>query len=213
MREKAISLLKRYWRQGTLAVVVIGLGAAILLLPHLRVKAAGIGRLIIGSSGEPVTIITENGEADALKERMAGLEAEVAALKEARLKDGELITSLQQEYQAASAEVAAAHDTFVREAEQARAVSKKAGTGSSSGVDSPTASSSVAELPTVSKKVSINRGTLAQLDSLPGIGPSYAQRIIDYRTEHGAFKSIDDLDQVSGIGPATIDKIRDLIEL
>ena len=48
--------------------------------------------------------------------------------------------------------------------------------------------------------VNINTATLDQLDSLPGIGPALAQRIIDYREKHGAFRSIQDLLNVSGIG-------------
>ncbi len=52
--------------------------------------------------------------------------------------------------------------------------------------------------------VSLNSGTLEQLETLDGIGPSLAQRIIDYRTAHGGFRSIAELDQVSGIGPARL---------
>jgi len=50
--------------------------------------------------------------------------------------------------------------------------------------------------------VHLNSATLDQLETLDGIGPSLAQRIIDFRTEHGGFRSVDELDQVSGIGPA-----------
>jgi competence protein ComEA len=50
--------------------------------------------------------------------------------------------------------------------------------------------------------VHLNSATLEQLETLDGIGPSLAQRIIDYRAEHGGFRSLDELDQVSGIGPA-----------
>lgn len=59
-----------------------------------------------------------------------------------------------------------------------------------------------------SKPIPINTATLAQLDQLPGIGPALAQRIIDYRTEHGPFTSVDDLTKVRGIGPALMEKIR-----
>jgi competence protein ComEA len=58
-------------------------------------------------------------------------------------------------------------------------------------------------------KVSLAVATLEQLDTLPGIGPVTAQKILDYRTEHGPFRSVDDLDGVPGIGPATIDELRD----
>jgi competence protein ComEA len=49
------------------------------------------------------------------------------------------------------------------------------------------------------------------LDTLPGIGPALAQRIIDYREANGSFKSIEGIIGVSGIGEATLEKIRDLI--
>jgi len=48
--------------------------------------------------------------------------------------------------------------------------------------------------------VNLNTATLEQLESLPGIGPAFAQRILDYRTQHGSFRTVDDLLNVSGIG-------------
>ncbi len=59
--------------------------------------------------------------------------------------------------------------------------------------------------------VNVNTAPEADLESLPGIGPVLAQRIIDYRTEHGPFVSVDGLLDVSGIGPATLDDFRDLV--
>jgi len=60
-------------------------------------------------------------------------------------------------------------------------------------------------------KVNINTAGLAELDSLPGIGPGYAQRIIDHRESHGPFHTIDEIQDVPGIGAATFARIRDLI--
>ena len=60
-------------------------------------------------------------------------------------------------------------------------------------------------------KINVNTATEAQLEELPGIGPVLAQRIIDYRTEHGPFPSVDALDDVSGIGPATLSDLEDLV--
>ena len=51
--------------------------------------------------------------------------------------------------------------------------------------------------------IDLNTATLEQLDTLPGVGPVLAQRILDWRTEHGRFGSIDELREVSGIGDAT----------
>lgn len=60
-------------------------------------------------------------------------------------------------------------------------------------------------------KVSLNQATLQQLDTLPGVGPVLAQRIVDYRDEHGGFRSVDELRQVDGIGPARYEQLKDLV--
>ncbi|MDQ2984141.1 MAG: helix-hairpin-helix domain-containing protein [Actinomycetota bacterium] len=59
--------------------------------------------------------------------------------------------------------------------------------------------------------VHLNNATLEQLDSLPGVGPVTAQKILDYREQHGAFSSVDALDAVPGIGPARLDTLRELV--
>lgn len=61
--------------------------------------------------------------------------------------------------------------------------------------------------------VNINKASQAELDALPGIGPSIAESIIEYRNENGKFSSIDDIKNVKGIGDAKYDKIKDSIEV
>ncbi|MGW3043059.1 helix-hairpin-helix domain-containing protein [Kitasatospora sp. NPDC001159] len=61
--------------------------------------------------------------------------------------------------------------------------------------------------------VSLNRATREQLDTLPGVGPTLAQRILAYRTSHGAFRTVDQLRQVSGIGARTFAELRPLLTL
>ena len=62
-----------------------------------------------------------------------------------------------------------------------------------------------------SAPVQLSTATVDQLDSLPGVGPVTAQKILDYRQEHGAFHSVDELDAVPGIGPKRLDQLRDLV--
>lgn len=59
--------------------------------------------------------------------------------------------------------------------------------------------------------IDINSADSAALETLPGIGESKAAAIIQYRTDHGPFKSVDELDNVSGIGPSTLASIRELV--
>lgn len=68
-------------------------------------------------------------------------------------------------------------------------------------------------VPGTPAKVSLNRAGVAELDTLPGIGPALAQRIVDYRRAHGPFRRIEDLQQVPGIGPAKFQEIRDRLTL
>ena len=58
--------------------------------------------------------------------------------------------------------------------------------------------------------VHLNTATLEDLDALPGVGPVTAQKILDYRQEHGAFASIDELDAIPGIGPARLEQLREV---
>jgi len=62
-------------------------------------------------------------------------------------------------------------------------------------------------------KVNINKATQTELEALPGIGPSIALKIVNYRKENGKFKSIEDLKQVNGIGDSKFNKIKNLITI
>ena len=61
--------------------------------------------------------------------------------------------------------------------------------------------------------VSLNSADVAALDSLPGVGPVLAQRILDWRTAHGRFTSVDELGEVTGIGEKLLSQIKPLVTL
>lgn len=63
----------------------------------------------------------------------------------------------------------------------------------------------------VTERVNINNADLASLMALPGIGETYAQRIIDYRETNGPFQTVEELQEVEGIGGKILEEVRDLI--
>lgn len=63
----------------------------------------------------------------------------------------------------------------------------------------------------VGGQVNLNTASLSELQTLPGIGAVLAQRILDYRTAHGQFQSVNELRQVDGIGAATFEKLKDKV--
>ena len=89
-------------------------------------------------------------------------------------------------------------------------ISSSGGVSSKEDTNSTQGSSSTS---TSSKKVNINTATQEELDTLPGIGPSIASKIIDYREQNGKFNSIEEIKEVSGIGDAKYEKIKDSITI
>ena len=73
---------------------------------------------------------------------------------------------------------------------------------------STTAGSGSAGASSAPEPIDLNTATAEQLDTLPGVGPSTAAAIVGYRQEHGRFESVDDLEQVHGIGPAKLEAMR-----
>ncbi|MFI6682274.1 helix-hairpin-helix domain-containing protein [Streptomyces sp. NPDC050485] len=83
-----------------------------------------------------------------------------------------------------------------------------AGAGSASGSGSGSGSGRGSSGP-----VSLNSASVEQLDGLPGVGPVLAQRIVDYRAQHGGFRSVGELRQVNGIGDRRFNDLQPLVRL
>jgi competence protein ComEA len=66
---------------------------------------------------------------------------------------------------------------------------------------------------TSNNPLDLNRATASQLDTLPGIGPVTAQRILDYRTKVGRINAVDELRKISGLGGAKFEEIKDLLRV
>jgi competence protein ComEA len=62
-------------------------------------------------------------------------------------------------------------------------------------------------------RVNINTATEDELDALPGIGPTTAQAIVEYRLLNGEFQTVQDIQNVPGVGPSTYDRIKDFISI
>jgi competence protein ComEA len=88
-----------------------------------------------------------------------------------------------------------------------RAVAAGASGGAASGGAAGASGGAVAAQP-----VSLNSATLEQLDTLEGVGPATAQKILDWRRDHGGFRSVEDLGQVPGIGPKRLAALRDRVQ-
>jgi competence protein ComEA len=78
------------------------------------------------------------------------------------------------------------------------------GAGGAAGVGGAAAGAS-------SGPVSLSRASAEELDTLPGVGPVTAQKIVAYREAHGGFRAVDELDAIPGIGPARLEELRGLV--
>lgn len=86
--------------------------------------------------------------------------------------------------------------------------------GNATGVTSSSSSTSINSATSIpTGKININIASVEELDSLPGIGPAYASRIIDYRSSHNGFKSIEEIMEIKGIGEKTFEKLKDQITI
>jgi len=85
------------------------------------------------------------------------------------------------------------------------------GAATDSAGSSSTGSNSTGQQGAAGGKVNLNTADVAELDTLPKVGPVLAQRIVDWRKEHGPFKSVEELDGVDGVGPKMLEALLPLV--
>ena len=105
------------------------------------------------------------------------------------------------------------NDSDLKENSNFEYITMSSGDGKNDNVFESTSSKPIAESNGFNniKTVNINTATQTELETLPGIGPSTALKIINYRTENGKFKSIEDIKNVSGIGDSKFDTLKKYI--
>ena len=187
----------RYAWWFVLAVLIL---AAVwkLFLPHtsgayLQKSAAGreIVVYVAGAIEQPglVHLAPDARLDDALKQVQLLPEADLENLNLAeRLKDGQKISVPNKSLNSPSSEGSAQPESLTKDESL-----RKGGSSSSSGSSS--------------NKININTADASELDKLSGVGPALAERIIQYRKEHGPFAQPEDLQNVSGIGTKTYEKM------
>ena len=89
-----------------------------------------------------------------------------------------------------------------------RGVAAGAGGAAGGGVGGGAAAGGSAAAGAPPAPINLNSATAEQLDTLDGVGPATAEKILEYRTQHGGFSSIDDLAQISGIGPKKLEALK-----
>jgi competence protein ComEA len=112
---------------------------------------------------------------------------------------------------AAVATVAIAHPSIISAQAAKSGTAAKPSTPTNVKTSTPKQVKATATKATAANPVNLNSGSLAQLQTLPGIGASAAQRIVDYRQKNGAFKKIEELMNVKGIGEKSFLKLKPLV--
>lgn len=131
----------------------------------------------------------ENYWKPALEKRLTSLEAELQNIKASA--------------QITSTEAAVNVDAIISGSQPAAEIA----------TPTPTSGTTKSTAQTKTGLININTASASELDALPGIGPAYAGRIIDYRNSNGSFKSKEEIKNVKGIGDATYNKLKDQITI
>lgn len=148
--------------------------------------------ILLGSS---ILLYRENYSKISYDDRIKNLEAKINQLENS-------VSTLSQNVQTSNVEKSESKPAETTQPSQ-----------STTGTVAGTSTKSTTTSPPITGKININTATLSELDTLPGIGQTYAQRIIDYRNTNGPFKNIEEVKNVKGIGDKTFEKFKDKITI
>ena len=161
----------------------------------------GSGLLSLILIGAGVLLWRENFAKQNSESRTANLESRISQLENERDKMQETITK----------QISSTQDPNTQTQEQGQVAG--ASSQNAAGQNTDNSKKAATNNQSVSGKININTASVTELDSLSGIGPTYANRIIEYRNANGGFKSIDEIKNVKGIGDKTFDKFKDKITI
>jgi len=159
----------------------------------------GVGLLVLVLALGGYLLYRENYQKPSEEERIRNYEARIRELEN---KTSELEKSKTEAANQPSGQSTSQPITNNQSTSQSADTGTVAGTSTAAKTSQP-----------ISGIVNINTASATELDSLPGIGPVYAGRIIDYRNSHGGFKSIDEIKNVKGIGEKTFEKFKDRVTI
>ena len=203
---------RQIYAYAALAVVVVAVGVRYVVLPGAAGSAGGESLVLAPASPSPASPAT-SGSPEAAADVVVYVCGAVKSPGVVRLPAGARVADALELAggAGAKAELAgvnlAAHVTDGQQiVVPVRGAAVAAAAGSSAGGSAAPAGG----LP-AGTLVNINTASASELDALQGVGPSTAQKIIDYRTANGGFKSVDDLKNVSGIGDAKFATLQPLV--
>lgn len=130
---------------------------------------------------------------------------------EIRMSNDEQMSQLEQRVQRSEGKIQELENKLIANNSTISAQTSNQSEGS--GTVAGAATSNTTKSSTPIGKVNLNTASAAELDTLPGIGAAYAQRIIEYRESKGGFKDISELKNIKGIGDKTYEKLKDLVAI
>ena len=192
---KQFFILYRWWFVGGGLLVCLGI-VGLLLKDTVRAQFQASHSLAPVAQVSPLPLPSPSSS-----ELHDQLELEVVALRGRVQQLEATLSEVNTSVSSAIAEIAKGNDAYLKSLDEWKKSLGEVKVPTLTSASSPSKSSA-------GTKININTATQAELEELSGVGPSLAGKILAYRLEHGKFTSIDELDQVSGIGSALLEKMR-----